>query len=94
MVLVFKSLNVIMWCHHSNEKEMSACKKIMLNSSHNKGQDYLSFVSPFDVCCHSCFSWFLWIHAVSICCPNQLYLIDSPVFILRKATGVDSKGSE
>lgn len=29
-----------------------------------------------------------------MCCPNQLYLIDSPVFILRKATGVDSKGSE
>lgn len=39
-----------MWCDHSKEKEMSACKKIMLNSSHSKGQDYLSFVSPFDVC--------------------------------------------
>ena len=57
-----------MWCDHSNEKEMSACKKIMLNSSHSKGQDYLSFVSPFDVC----LSLMFFLVFVDSCCKDML----------------------
>ena len=57
-----------MWCDHSKEKEMSACKKIMLNSSHSKGQDYLSFVSPFDVC----LSLMFFLVFVDSCCKDML----------------------